>query len=429
MIRHNAIGNYARALWLLVRIGRVPRWPPEAIRAAQSRQLARLVRSAYARVPYYRRLFDRAGIGPADIATVADLARLPITTKDELRRTPLADRVAHGADLDRCWRTTSSGSSGTPLTAYRDATCSCLFYALTVRALHTAGARITDSLLVIGPGYYPDRLFVQRLGLGRVRSLSPLQPPERLAEALASLRPDILHAYGSVLKSLVDHLRATGRVPHRPRVIVSSADFLDEQTRAACTDLFGTRPIQMYGAVETGRVGSECAHRNGIHVYTDALIPEFVPAGGTLGPAAYRVVLTDLTNLTTPFIRYDQGDLAEPLADPCPCGSPFPRMRLLAARAGDVVRLPAGGTVSALRLGAPLWDEPAVDAFRFVQEAPDLLVAEVVRRNGHPEEPIRAALAVTASHLPGMRVEARFVAAIPRNPSGKVARFQAAARH
>jgi len=167
--------------------------------------------------------------------------------------------------------------------------------------------------------------------------------------------------------------------------------------------------------------------RDGLHVFTDFVLPEFVPIDGEADLPARRVVLTNLTNFTMPFIRYDQGDLAEVVEEPCGCGLIFPRIRLVYARASDVVTLPNGGTVSALRLGGPLWDAPGVEAFKIVQDSASRLVVNVVRQDRCDETRIRAAAAAVTTFLPGMRVDLEFVGCIAPNPSGKFTHIQALA--
>ena len=54
----------------------------------QTLQLERLqatLRRVYERVPHYRRAFDEAGVRPADVQTLGDLAAFPFTTKEDLR--------------------------------------------------------------------------------------------------------------------------------------------------------------------------------------------------------------------------------------------------------------------------------------------------------------------------------------------------------
>src|SRR5215208_6883083 len=57
----------------------------EELEARAAARLQPLLSHARSHVPYYRDVFERAGLQPADIRTTADLARLPITTKADLR--------------------------------------------------------------------------------------------------------------------------------------------------------------------------------------------------------------------------------------------------------------------------------------------------------------------------------------------------------
>lgn len=427
MAGRDTIGTYVRGIWALARSGRAPRLRAEKLTYLRERRLRAMVAHAYANVPYYRRLLDDTGVRPEEIRTEEDLTRLPITEKKDLRQLPVGDVVARGTEIARCLRPRSSGTSGVPLAVYRDVAGACIFYALTARALKMAGARIADTLMVIGPGYYPQGLLLQRLGVGRVTNLSPLQHPATLLDAIDAARPEILHAYASVLKSLLGYLRTAKRVPHRPRVIISSADYLDEGTRLECREVLGVAPVQMYGAVETGRVGCECSLRDGLHLFTDFVVPELLPLDGEGTPRVHRVVLTDLTNRVMPFIRYDQGDLAEVVEGPCECGSVFPRIRLLYARSSDVVRLLDGDTMSALRLGGPLWDVPGLDVFKIVQDPSLRLVVKAVMKEGSDNAALRAAVAGVAALVPALRVDLELVDAIPANPSGKFTHFQSMA--
>jgi len=57
----------------------------DELRALQTERLRWSVRHAYENVPHYRASFDAAGVHPDDIKELADLARLPFTTKADLR--------------------------------------------------------------------------------------------------------------------------------------------------------------------------------------------------------------------------------------------------------------------------------------------------------------------------------------------------------
>jgi hypothetical protein len=49
--------------------------------------LKKLVRHVYNTIPFYTRKFDELGVKPDDIQSMADIAKLPFTTKDDMRDT------------------------------------------------------------------------------------------------------------------------------------------------------------------------------------------------------------------------------------------------------------------------------------------------------------------------------------------------------
>ncbi|HEU4453406.1 MAG TPA: hypothetical protein VFR81_10110, partial [Longimicrobium sp.] len=82
------------------------RWRDERIRA--------VVHAAYAGSPYYRRVLDAAGVRPGDVRGAADLALLPVLTRETVRAegTAMCTRPSPGRGwLAGC----TSGTTGTPL--------------------------------------------------------------------------------------------------------------------------------------------------------------------------------------------------------------------------------------------------------------------------------------------------------------------------
>ena len=69
----------------LLRIDARRRWPRERLLALRDARLHDLVRRSWHDVPAVRAALDAAGVGPDDVRTASDLARLPLTTKDALR--------------------------------------------------------------------------------------------------------------------------------------------------------------------------------------------------------------------------------------------------------------------------------------------------------------------------------------------------------
>jgi hypothetical protein len=91
-----------------------PRTSRERLIAFQERRLRQLVRHAYDNVPYYRRLFDEAGIEPRDIRGLADLERIPVTTKAALQSLGRSEMLTSGMSAARLIARQTNGSTGVP---------------------------------------------------------------------------------------------------------------------------------------------------------------------------------------------------------------------------------------------------------------------------------------------------------------------------
>ncbi|MDO9079645.1 MAG: phenylacetate--CoA ligase, partial [Desulfuromonadales bacterium] len=87
--------------------------PRPALEALQLKRLQQVLQRVYRNVPFYEESFDNAGISPADIKSLADLRRLPFTTKQDMR-----DSYPYGlfaAPMEEIVRIhASSGTTGKP---------------------------------------------------------------------------------------------------------------------------------------------------------------------------------------------------------------------------------------------------------------------------------------------------------------------------
>src|SRR5262249_59422821 len=83
-------------------------------------QLRILVDHATRHVPYYRQLFAQAGLNPRDLRSPVDLARVPISTKSDLRTRYPVDTTADNIPARYRQRMMTSGSTGLPFEFYWD---------------------------------------------------------------------------------------------------------------------------------------------------------------------------------------------------------------------------------------------------------------------------------------------------------------------
>ncbi len=149
--------------------------------------------------------------------------------------------------------------------------------------------------------------------------------------------------------------------------------------------------------------------------------------GRAAGPGETgRILVTLLTNLGFPMIRYEIGDLgawADP--GPCPCGRPFPRLRGVEGRLDDMLTTPEGTRLTSgfVRhfVGVSL-NRQLVREWRFEQTGPANYVwSYVPASTAGLDENLRQVEAALRHALgAGAEVKLEAVDAIEREVTGKM---------
>jgi phenylacetate-CoA ligase len=373
--------------------GRLP--SRDELAAIRQRRVRSLVRHAYERVPYYRRLFDGAGVRPEDIRTVEDLRHVPISTREQLRGAG-ADGFARGVDPKSGVMGRTSGSTGRPWSVFRTRGENRVRRALDFRSMRHAGVRPTDVVATLGPVRAVDRPLA-KLGIYRTVHVSPYLPIDEQIERLRSIQPTVLWIYPSALRALLTRTGSLAAVA-RPRMLITAAEPFDAVLRRRVTD---ERPIEtrnFYGAVEVGRIAWECAAGEGLHINADSNILELADKAGVAG-AARPVVITSLYARAMPILRYRLDDLCELIDGACSCGVALPLMRAPAGRDWDLMELPSGRLVPPWGLSARLVRIPELLQYRVIQKSLDRLVIELLCRPAPAPETIANVRAQIEEHL------------------------------
>jgi phenylacetate-CoA ligase len=346
-----------RAYWLAYVVGRTigqARYPyasPARIARDADRNVRRMIAHAYQQVPFYRDTMRRLGLSPADIRTVADLARLPLISVADLQRDPEAFRSPSRGDEPPVPLFTS-GSTGSPHTVWHD-----LASIYTNAADNERQRALVQRLIGKGPRYRvlsiaalrgahetlqqasrTGALWPKWLALTRVVA-DDRQSYAEIAAQLNEVRPDELRGFGSRLAGLFLHLDATGEPFHHPALVVYASDTLPEPVRRLIVDKYGIPVFALYQASEALKLGWECEAHDGYHINADHYPTRLVDAAGQdVAPGETgEVVISNLTNRGTVLLNYRLGDLAQRLTAPCPCGRNLPRIGFLQGRANDTL--------------------------------------------------------------------------------------------
>lgn len=312
---------------------------PAALRATLER--------TYAGSRFLRAKLDAAGIHPSSISTAADLERLPFTTKQDVRETPFLDYAAVPAEeIVRVH--SSSGTTGRRTVCAYTAKDVDDWADMFARCYRYAGVGVGDRVqIAVGYGMWTAGVGFQA---GAERAGAMAVPTgagntELQLEMLRSMGSTVLGATSSfalLLAELVDKRGIRSELALRVGIIGSER--WGEATRRAIESLLGIETFDVYGLTELWGPGTgiECSRHQGIHVWSDhyhveILDPETLrPAPpGTVGEA----VVTTLTKQATPLVRYRTRDLTFRYADPCECGSPYPRIGRLTGRSDDQVKV------------------------------------------------------------------------------------------
>ncbi len=334
-----------------------PGAPTASSQPAASMRLQRLLTDAGRHVPLFRRLWAASGIDVDHLQITRDFPRLPWLDKAALRSCHPEDRIHDKRRGTHLAEELSSGSSGEPLAVFKDRAAQLRRRWAFLRALLACGYRPGQRCLLL-----TSRRSAKWSTVARWSYASIGEDTATLASRLDALQPDLLYGPLSTLELLAAQRTQRTPRPAGPRLVISTAEQLTRQRRATLERGFGAPVADFYGQSELGLVAYRTPGNPRFMPARSSLLLEFFPIAGE--PSVERLVVTDVAERTSPWIRYDTGDLVR--RDPQLAGRPIVEF---AGRSMDCIALPDGGRVSPYRIDVLLEQVPGLRAFEVVQHA------------------------------------------------------------
>lgn len=305
------------------------------------------IERAYAGSAHLRDKLDAADVKPASISTPDDLIRLPFSTKAELRDTPLL-RYAAVPNRDIVRVHASSGTTGRRTVCAYTAQDVEDWTEMFARCYRYAGVTAQDRVqLAVGYGLWTAGAGFQA-GAERVGAMVVPTGPgntEMQLEMARELGSTVIGATSSFALLLAELVERRGlRDEIALRVGIVGSERWGDVARRRIESLLAIKTFDLYGLTELWGPGAgvECERHDGIHVWSDHYLVEIIDPEtllpvppGTVG----EVVVTTLTKQATPLIRYRTRDLSYLYPQPCPCGSPYPRIARIEGRSDDQVKI------------------------------------------------------------------------------------------
>ena len=319
--------------------------PRPDLERLQAARLASLVEHV-AHVPFYHDQFSQRGIGPDAITSLDDLARLPFTTKDDLRQHyPLGFLAVPRDQVVRYHG--SSGTTGKPtFVAYTrndvetwSDLCARFLVAGGLRPEHTCQIAFGYGLFTGGFGLHYG---IERVGAAVIPAASGNTKRQLLL--MEDMQTEVLICTPSYALHLAEALKASGKPRDRfaLRFAHLGGEPWTEDMRTHIERDLGILAFNNYGLSEIigPGVSGECCHRNGMHIQEDHFLVECLDPktlecvpDGTPG----ELVFTTLSKEAFPLIRYRTRDIATLDRTPCPCGRTGVRMSRVTGRTDDML--------------------------------------------------------------------------------------------
>jgi phenylacetate-CoA ligase len=316
----------------------------DEISALQLQRLRTTLAHAYEHVPHYREKFDSLGLVPEDLKSLADLAKFPFTTKEDLRRTyPFGMFAVPMDDVVRIHA--SSGTTGKPTVVGYTQKDIDTWAGIMARSIRAAGGSRTDIFHIThGYGLFTGGLGVhygaERVGMAVV-PISGGQT-ERQVQLIQDFKPTMIIGTPSYMMNIIDEFERQGLDPVQSSLKrgMFGAEPWGEGMRRELEERLGIDATNLYGLSEVmgPGVAAECIEtKDGPVVWEDHFYPEIIdPVSGAVLPdgSPGELVFTSLTKEALPVIRYRTKDLSALLP---PTARSFRRMGPITGRSDDML--------------------------------------------------------------------------------------------
>ena len=320
--------------------------PRNELEQLQVERLQSTLYRVYRYVSFYKQSFDSHGVNIENIKSIQDLAQLPFTTKEDLRKSYPYDMFAVPLrDVVRIHST--SGTTGKPIIVGYTKNDLRHWTDCTARLLAAAGVDDHDVVQIA----FPFNLFTGGFGfhqgaeqIGASVIPSSTSPPEKQIMIMKDFKTTVLicaPSYAVNIASTLGELQIRAESLNL-KVGLFGAEPWGENLRSQLEEGLHITALDNYGLTEVigPGVAGECEQKNGLHVNEDHFIVEVVDPN-TLAPLPPgregELVFTTITKEGFPLIRYRTGDISSLIQEPCACGRTTRRMHRVTGRTDDLI--------------------------------------------------------------------------------------------
>lgn len=320
------------------------------IEAFQEEKLKIQLQYVYANSKFYKQRYDESNIDISSIKTLADLTRLPVTTKDDLQK--------HNADffcvephkiIDHA---STSGTTGKPVNfGITDKDLDRLAYNEAI-SFACAGIKNTDVVQLMttmdrqfmaGLAYF---LGLRKLGTGVIRTGAGI--PALQWDSILNNKPTYLIAVPSFLLKLIAYAEKNNidlsKISVKGAICIGEPlrrqDFSPSSLAQRINEKWDIQLYSTYASTEMSTAFTECEYLHGGHAHPELIISEVLDAENNPVPAGEvgEFTITTLGIEGLPLVRFKTGDMVSIEYSPCECGRNTPRIGPVVGRSKQMIK-------------------------------------------------------------------------------------------
>lgn len=320
----------------------------EDMEELQLKRLQDVVTRAYNEVPYYHKRYSEEEIYPEDIQTLSDIEKLPFTTKTDLRASyPFGLFAVDQKDIVEIH--TSSGTTGKPTVSGYTTEDLDTWGEVMARGLTMMGIDENDIIQnTHGYGLFTGGFGVHYGGQKIGATVVPISTGQTLRqiELMKDFKTTMLiftPSYGLHIAEELEEMNIKPSDLALKAVGFGSESWTDEM-RKQIEEKFQVPAYNIYGLTEVmgPGVAMECDQKDGLHLYEDHFLPEIIDSK-TLKQVpegkAGELVLTTLTRVGMPIIRFRTHDVTSIRHEKCGCGRTLVKMSRITGRTDDMLKI------------------------------------------------------------------------------------------
>lgn len=400
-------------------------WPEAQREAWRLRRLNETIEYCWNHVEFYKEFWADSGLSPRRLESLEELRDFPVLTKDIFRQNHRRARSDVLEGIRRHEKVTG-GTTGVPVRYSQDMETWALTQAFHNWGWSQAGYEFGDRAAVVAGGsLVPENLTLKgklRGWLERKLFLFGVHMDDELAaghvEKIRRFGARYIYGYPSILSLFATSIRRLDLDPPRLNGIITTAEMLQPQYRTNIEETFNCKVFNHLGCNDGGFMSYECRLHDGLH-YCDMLSVLETHGGGDAQTPGGHLLITNLWNRSTPFVRYENGDIVVLGDRPCKCGQKFPLIESVVGRTMDIITFSNGRSLS----GPPLtliFGRMEIDGWQVVQRSRDSLEVRVLCERLSDED--RAHILRVLTHHCGEEVEiaVREVDELEKTKAGKL---------